>query len=100
MKLFKRILTHHILYCPMCLSELNYYAGGSKGTETFKCVNCLKYFDRQKKQRNIVETDIPNQWNELFFKNDPWHAFYHGTPTSIALKPKWLTWIDKFTKKK
>ncbi|GKU75970.1 hypothetical protein L3i20_v203670 [Paenibacillus sp. L3-i20] len=100
MKLFNKILTHHILYCPICLCELYYYAGATDGTETFKCVTCLKYFDRQKKQHNIVETDKPNEWNELFFKNDPSHAFYHGTPTSIRFKPKWLSWIDKFTKKK
>ncbi|MBA9088809.1 hypothetical protein D3C76_581890 [compost metagenome] len=86
----------YVIQCPECGHELFWYATSNDGSKTFKCINCKTYYLKKNGRHTELKlTDVPNQYNKLYFNHDVVQSKYNGVPTSIACKPKWLRIIEK-----
>ncbi|MNW44786.1 hypothetical protein D3C74_220300 [compost metagenome] len=95
MGLIDKILSRHVLYCPKCGEELYFYMTSSNREVFLKCIKCSSFYKRNDKGRDLIESNAPKMVDQMYFDKDEFYVHYHGIPTSIAYKPKWLFWIER-----
>jgi uncharacterized protein YbaR (Trm112 family) len=97
----KKLLHAHILYCPICNAELNWFSYTEGNINHLFCKECEEYYRRDHGSKLLITDDQPKRANEYYerklgLKID---EDYFGIPTHIFYKPKWIKLIEQILKK-
>lgn len=99
MKKLHKYLNRHILLCPNCNNELNWYSY-SNMKHTYFCSECFNFYKGSKKTIETQVTEEVNKINERHRKKGLYDESYSGVPTSIFIKPVWSKFADFLLKTK